>query len=315
MKNNYLTLDKPCNENWENMKPNASGHYCELCSKTVIDFTDLNPFEIGQKMKMAKGNICARVSQRQLNEPLLDFEPERKLQLPYTNIAAGLMIATAIATGQPLQAENKQTQTELVQTVETVLETNNSNKPKPNHKKPIRLTTFNGIIHYNESQKPVRNAKIIFVTINKLFTAYTQDDGTFSIKIPTELIDNDNVIRVSYKEIKKEAGQKDWDRYETTDSILTKEEINSIYKIKAFQERRYLGGAVLRSKTESNPIVIINGQEIDYKEYRNAQTDKTSSCNLENKDYLYFNSKEAVAIYGAKAIYGLYILNDKIENK
>ena len=134
MKNNYLKLDKPCNEKWENMKPNASGHYCELCSKTVIDFTELNPFEIGQKMKMAKGNICARVSQRQLNEPLLDFEPERKLQLPYTNIAAGLMIATAIATGQPLQAENKQTQTEMVQNIETVLENNNiktkSNKCK-----------------------------------------------------------------------------------------------------------------------------------------------------------------------------------------
>ncbi|MGQ7947736.1 hypothetical protein [Flavobacterium sp. WC2509] len=33
--------------------------------------------------------------------------------------------------------------------------------------------------------------------------------------------------------------------------------------------------------------------------------------NLENKDYLYFEPKFAIAIYGSKAKDGLYILTDK----
>ncbi|MDQ5928995.1 MAG: hypothetical protein QG594_773, partial [Bacteroidota bacterium] len=105
MKSIFIKLDKPCSENWETMKANESGRFCEQCSKTVVDFTTLNPFEIGQKMKMAKGNICARVSQNQLNEPLLDFEAERKRQLPYSNLAAGLMMATTMAANQPLLAK------------------------------------------------------------------------------------------------------------------------------------------------------------------------------------------------------------------
>lgn len=313
MKSIFIKLDKPCSENWETMKANESGRFCEQCSKTVVDFTTLNPFEIGQKMKMAKGNICARVSQNQLNEPLLDFEAERKRQLPYSNLAAGLMMATTMATNQPLLAKTTHLETEMVQTADSILENNYNSKPKPENKKTEKFITFSGIVQDNENLQPIKNAKIIFVTIRKQFTAYSQDDGTFSIKIPTELIDNDNVIRVLYNETKEIYTKVIPYRYKSNDYILTKEEMNFIYKIKAFPEKNYVGGAIYYSREERNPAVLINGQEINYKDYMTSKYEKKGNLNLENKDYLYFKSEAAIALYGQKAIYGLYILNDKTE--
>jgi hypothetical protein len=93
---------------------------------------------------------------------------------------------------------------------------------------------------------------------------------------------------------------------------LTKEELKSNFSIKAEPEVLYLGGIGAYSK-KRKPIVLSNGLEIEYREFVKAQMGKKSSCSLENKDYLYFDSKFAIAIYGKKAKDGLYILTNKTE--
>lgn len=100
--------------------------------------------------------------------------------------------------------------------------------------------------------------------------------------------------------------------YETKDYILTKDELKINFSIEAEPEVLYLGG--IRAYSEKRkPIVLSNGVEIKYREFVKAQMGEKSSCSLENKDYLYFDSKFAIAIYGEKAKGGLYILTNKTE--
>ncbi len=315
MKNKFIKLNKPCLENWENMKPSATGNFCNHCSKTVIDFTHLNQLEVAAKLKQAKGTICARITKTQLNLPLLDLEIEKKYNLPYSNIAAGIMIATSLATVQPIQAESNEIQTELLKSKDSILNLEkNDFEPKNYDPKKENFTTIYGIVKTEKDGTPIKNAKITFVTVKKLISIKTCDDGRFSLKIPTELIDNDNVIRVSYTNVKAVSNEKNFYRYETTDYILTKEDLKTEYKIVATPELMYLGGISSYSENEIIPIVFINGKEIKYRDYVNTYIGKNSSYNFQDKDHYYFETEKAIAIYGKKAKDGLYILVDKNSN-
>jgi hypothetical protein len=312
MKNRFLKTEKPCLENWENMKPNESGSFCDLCSKNVIDFTKLNSFEISKKIENKNDTICARITQKQLNSPILNFEIQKDYSLPYSNIAASIIIASTMAVSQPILAKTLQTQTEIVQTNNITLPISKNNADsKSDLSKPSDFKIVKGKVNSVKTESPINNAKIIFVTIKKQFITYTLEDGTFSIEIPSELIDDDNVIRVSYDEVKVGKDSENNYSYETTDYILTKNDINSEYKVIAKPEMIYLGKIANYSRFERNPIVIYNGKEIEYKKFINAQHDKKSDYSLENKEFYCFFSKIAVAIYGEKAKYGLYIIYDK----
>jgi len=309
MKSKFLNINKPCAEKWENMKPNEKGNFCNLCSKNVIDLTQLSQVEISNKIKKEKGNICARITQSQLNMPLFDFDTQKEYNLPFSNIAAGLMIATSLTACQTNHTEKSKIPTEFVQNTNAVLNPQKKiSESKPTSSVSVNSSVLKGSIK-DEAGVPVNNAKITLVTIKDFFTTYSLKDGSFSLEIPSELIDNDNVIRVSYNEIKKEREEHFWG-YETNDYILSKEELNSNYNIEAIAVELILGG-IGHYSVERNPIVINNGVEIKYKEFLKAQQGKKSSCSMENKDFYYFESNIAVAIYGKKALEGLYILTNK----
>ena len=75
-----------------------------------------------------------------------------------------------------------------------------------------------------------------------MLSAYSLADGTFSLKIPSELIDDDNVIRVSYDEVETKKDEINRFGYGDKDYILSKEEMNSVYAIKAEPLVLVLGG-------------------------------------------------------------------------
>lgn len=71
MKHTMITIHAPCHENWSEMTPVAQGRHCQLCSKTVIDFTEKEPEEILQYFKMQQaGKVCGRFLAPQLNTPI-----------------------------------------------------------------------------------------------------------------------------------------------------------------------------------------------------------------------------------------------------
>lgn len=310
MKSKHLKLNNPCSEKWENMTPNELGSFCKSCSKNVIDFTQLSPFEISNKLKKANGNICARLTKKQLDTPLFDGDIPRPFSWPYSNMVAGLMLATTLTCGQNLPAENARVQTEFVQVTSAISASDKSvSQSTSNELEPGDFTTFSGTVT-TENGEPIEHATITFVTITKIVVTHTLKDGSFSLELPTELVDNKNVVRVSYNEIKSQNDKEMFWGYETDDYILSKTEIKSNYKIQAIPIELVRGGIGYYSDSQI-PIVISNGKEIKYKDFIRAQQGKKSSCNLENKEYYYFAPQSAIVIYGKKAKYGLYILTDE----
>ena len=85
MKQKFLKVSKPCSEQWENMTANEKGNFCDVCAKTVIDFSQLSKDEIVAQMKAANGSMCARVKASQLKQRFLEIETQRQkqYQLPY----------------------------------------------------------------------------------------------------------------------------------------------------------------------------------------------------------------------------------------
>ena len=315
MKAKFLKISKPCSENWDNMTALESGNYCDVCAKTVVDFSKLSQMQFSQQMQKSNGNLCARVTQAQLNMLLINLESSTDYKIPYSNFAAGFMLATTmIAAGQPSQNENRNVQTEISQSQKKLSEQQTQEKQKPNLSKPENFTIFKGIVQEN-SNTPIFNAQITLVTASRQFSAYSLNDGTFSIKIPEDYIDDDNVIRVTYNKITG-YNSEDTPRYGSYDYVLSRDEMSSTYLITAYFLIYVTGKTRIASTQKFErpiPIVLSQGIEINYQEFAKALQEQKSSCNLENKEYSYFDSEAAIAIYGQKAKWGLYILNDKIE--
>ena len=76
MKNHNLKIEKPCHEDWNKMAPNQLGRLCQLCEKTVVDFTKMSSEEIKEYLSN-RGNerICGRI----LKEPVKRI-PSKKEQ-------------------------------------------------------------------------------------------------------------------------------------------------------------------------------------------------------------------------------------------
>jgi len=61
-----IQISKPCHENWDGMTSNEKGRFCEICSRTVSDFTNSSDEELYQEVK-SNTNICGNFSENQLN--------------------------------------------------------------------------------------------------------------------------------------------------------------------------------------------------------------------------------------------------------
>lgn len=72
-----LAIPEPCNENWASMTPKEKGRFCNSCSKTVIDFTQMNTKEVQEYIhKNNEQLICGHIRQDQLDTINLKI-PER----------------------------------------------------------------------------------------------------------------------------------------------------------------------------------------------------------------------------------------------
>ena len=64
-----VTIPKPCHENWANMTPEEKGRFCQVCSKSVRDFTAATDLEIMADLT-ENPNICASFRPDQLDRNL-----------------------------------------------------------------------------------------------------------------------------------------------------------------------------------------------------------------------------------------------------
>jgi len=64
-----VTIPKPCHENWATMTPEEKGRFCQVCSKSVRDFTNASDLEIINNLSQ-NPNICANFRIDQLDRNL-----------------------------------------------------------------------------------------------------------------------------------------------------------------------------------------------------------------------------------------------------
>lgn len=178
-----VKVDSPCSENWQNMLPNNQGRYCSHCSKTVIDFTKLSDAEIIKIIEERKGNLCGRLSNDQLERPLLPIATNSKSRL-YKVFASLLFIH---ASNQALANSNmfttkSQLEVGNIDDSIKILTPTQVNTRKDSTKSRVLKGV---VINANE------NTLIAYATItikDTKVTTITDENGEFSINVPKRLM-------------------------------------------------------------------------------------------------------------------------------
>ncbi|MGB0868530.1 MAG: hypothetical protein ACPGSD_02940 [Flavobacteriales bacterium] len=69
-----FSIPKPCSASWNKMHPNTQGRFCDLCSKTVVDFSNKSTQEIEQYFKEnSNEKTCGRFRTDQLSKNSLNL--------------------------------------------------------------------------------------------------------------------------------------------------------------------------------------------------------------------------------------------------
>jgi len=62
-----ITIPKPCHENWSNMSQREQGRHCQVCCKTVVDFSSRSNEEIVDFLKTnSSQRVCGRFRKEQV---------------------------------------------------------------------------------------------------------------------------------------------------------------------------------------------------------------------------------------------------------
>ena len=98
-------IEEACHADWDQMKPEAKGRFCETCSKTVVDFSSMSDFSIVHYLENHKHqSVCGRFAQDQLDKTYLWTKPHHQLfNFDLKAVALGLALSTFSAL--PSQAQ------------------------------------------------------------------------------------------------------------------------------------------------------------------------------------------------------------------
>jgi len=346
MKKKYLKIKNPCSEKWTDMQVNESGRFCNSCSKTVYDLSSLSPLELAIKFNNNEENICARFTNKQLSTPIPSLDIPKDHSFPFSNIAASLMLAGTLTIGQTVQANNPAVKTEFVQTSEDLQSkpVSKETKKRTEENSPLDYLLFHGRVIFTEyNDIPIENAKITFFTKEVSISTRTDKEGTFSLNIPSHLINNENLTRVSFKEGKINGEHQSFleTDYKDVDYVLSKDQLSSHtyilnntihnnhdyfvngdpmpFHLREYRRRNIHPQQVLQNFLHPNknqnaeilsPLVLFNGSEMKLEDYIYGLIKHPRKYGLEDKELHYFESTSARVIYGEKAKGGLYIIKD-----
>ncbi|MEO0896001.1 MAG: hypothetical protein AAFY71_06355 [Bacteroidota bacterium] len=72
-----IAIQKPCTENWDNMAPHEQGKHCQLCRKTVVDFSGMSHTKALHYLTENKAeHLCGRFEQSQLHHLNQTLQPK-----------------------------------------------------------------------------------------------------------------------------------------------------------------------------------------------------------------------------------------------
>ncbi len=100
-----IHISEPCHEKWDTMSPNDKGRHCKLCSKTVVDFTQMTDYGISMYFKN-NSNVCGKFYDFQLNREINEPKDTKIVSKYYSRLAA---IGISMSQFFNLQSQNPDT--------------------------------------------------------------------------------------------------------------------------------------------------------------------------------------------------------------
>lgn len=282
----YLRIEKPCEESLENMQPVSGGKFCDLCSKKVVDFSDLNDSEIAKILEKAGDQkICGIFYKKQLNRPLhaervISFQSRKTT---FTSVAAGLVLTASMINIYPAQTIKP-----VIEKLAT-LESPKRSSEKEKDKKDNNFFKISGKIVSSNEGTPL-SAKVNFVTVKKVYTAITDKDGFYSLEIPKEILKYESLLE-----------------FVPTDYTFDRKLI--IYKIEDLSKKQLVKLDYNRMdmaygmididfpSASEKSLVIVDGKKLDYKSFNSSYRLYSTRYNVHYipKEYVkFFTSKETI---------------------
>jgi hypothetical protein len=183
-KNIQLYIASPCNQNWDEMTSTHTGKFCTHCTHNVLDFTHLSDAEIVKLVSQAKGKLCGRFTQDQLNRSL-SVPAEKSVFYKLYSMVASLLLFTTIDTATA-QSQTPQANTTIAPTntddITIVKDTSVAQKDTNKHLRGVVLDNNN---------EPVPFATVTIK--NTVIHSQTDFDGNFKIIVST-LRDSVNLV-------------------------------------------------------------------------------------------------------------------------
>ena len=314
----FLKIARPCEEKIENMHSIPEGKFCDLCNKKVYDLTNKTNEEILALIKdNTEGELCGFVKKGQFDFPVLETSKEETKIISsqisiYPKIAAAsVLIATGLAASSCSTSTIHRESNIVAQNQKTDDLSKEETEEEKEQLGSDKNTIFAGQIIDKDTKKPIINAEITFICLEKVLKTNTDTNGNYKLEIPNRLIQDKNVIQYDFEKIKVETeldslGVKKSYYYTSESKILKKEEIkmnNSMAVLNQEYPYYMVGGMVAYSK-KTEFIYFLDGEEIDENDYYRL-------LNKGGYEKYYFTGEIAEILYGEKVEDGLCLLFSK----
>lgn len=184
-------IEKPCQQDWNEMPPVDGGKYCNNCQYHVIDFSILSDIELIQIIEKSSGKICGRLTTEQLEKEILVVNNEKKGSL--IKLIASFLLMTTIKT---INSENLNKNTTNLSTNDSnYKETKNYLKSKNAIKNDSVVNKVNFLFVDESSLLPISN---VHISILKLSINDSSDiNGLFEIDAVNFRLHEPLTLRIS----------------------------------------------------------------------------------------------------------------------
>lgn len=178
-----LDIQKPCNQNYNQMAPAPTGRHCNSCDYLVIDFTEYSAQEIIDYFQNKKPKTCGRLTTRQIDQVNRSIQIKKSSALK-NYIKSGLVASTLLlsACKTTKQAPPTHSVTDTKSHYEVIREIN----------PPSDSTYVIKGIMVDESGEPLILAD--FGLLHYLRGTETDFDGNFELTVSSKISDDAEVV-------------------------------------------------------------------------------------------------------------------------
>lgn len=226
-----LSIDKPCEKEWNSMSQSDVGRFCSHCSKSVVDFTQLTDSQVIKILDQNSGKLCGRLTQEQLNRTIQIYEPKNTARL-YKILAGFFLFGIS---KNSLAINLKKVDRGTVSIIDNKLTNTYLSKIISDLAKDSLKNVVQGLVIDSETKMPLAFASV-FIKDKKIGTS-TDMYGKFSLVIPDSLLTKKIYLDIRYVE------------YEPITVLIYKKDLpitNNTFFVKA--QRQILGEVVIVSK-------------------------------------------------------------------